>query len=399
MLKTEIKTQEGLGSFKWKRIIMTLVSSVLTLFYLVLLFEFNNRLLRLILVCVGLLIVFFHLCKMVRYVRSCSPSRMIYLNLALSFYTVFGCFLIFEGAMLFIPRSHNVASKHNLSYVRWKFLYWKPINQFGFRDRRQNPTDTYKKNILLVGDSFAAGFGIKDIRNRFGNVLERQLGNDYRLYTVAKPGWATRQEYDNLVNFPVKPDAVILTYIGNDMNDMLGLAETNIAEFVPEQLSPKAKYLLTRSHLINYLYFSFYLHPVQKGFLSKYLVDFYQNEERLKTHQKDLIKFVNYSKRKKIPLIVVIFPHLRATEASKIFINPIRDFFEHQNITVLDVSELANDIPVSFRMVSAVDNHPSVELHRKVGNALLPILQSALPIARSPTTVANKNTVKGSLDS
>ncbi len=88
------------------------------------------------------------------------------------------------------------------------------INSFGYRDKEWK-LQTNNKNILIVGDSYTAGFGI-NVEDRWPNVLSNLLNtnpiNKYDLYNAAVSGYNLEQmekTIEKLIPI-VKPRKVIL---------------------------------------------------------------------------------------------------------------------------------------------------------------------------------------------
>jgi len=100
------------------------------------------------------------------------------------------------------------------------------INSLGWRDPEppgSKQRDT--KRLLILGDSMVFGAGVQ-YGERFGDVLQRALGDDVEVINAAVTGWGTDQQYLYLVHegFDLDPDAVVLGLcLGNDVtNNMLG---------------------------------------------------------------------------------------------------------------------------------------------------------------------------------
>jgi hypothetical protein len=75
-----------------------------------------------------------------------------------------------------------------LAYKNWEDRYWEP-NSLGFRDRDWSPEDWQsKQTVMLLGDSFTAGWGVTDPANRFGDVLAGLLGDGYAVVNLGRPG-------------------------------------------------------------------------------------------------------------------------------------------------------------------------------------------------------------------
>src|SRR5262245_21618978 len=69
-----------------------------------------------------------------------------------------------EGVFSMIDRSHAVG--YTLAARLWFARHWTPPgNSFGYRDV-EHPDDG-KKKLFVLGDSFVAGMGIRDVRERF----------------------------------------------------------------------------------------------------------------------------------------------------------------------------------------------------------------------------------------
>lgn len=98
-----------------------------------------------------------------------------------------------------------------------QFRTFVRINQKGLRDREhsyERPNNT--KRILVLGDSFAWGFGV-DESDRFSELLETSLGVD--VVNAGVSGYSTDQELLWLKSEGIKYDAdlVILIFCGNDI--------------------------------------------------------------------------------------------------------------------------------------------------------------------------------------
>ena len=107
----------------------------------------------------------------------------------------------------------------------WKWTSWGEkltINSHGLRDQEH----TYQKppgarRILVLGDSYAWGYGVADDA-LFTEVLEQRLSGqqvDWEVINTGVSGWGTDQEllFLEQEGFKYQPDIVVLTFfIGND---------------------------------------------------------------------------------------------------------------------------------------------------------------------------------------
>jgi len=85
---------------------------------------------------------------------------------------------------------------------------------------------------------------------------------------------------------------------------------------------------------------------------------------------------VDYSKKYSIQLIVVLFPFLTDLEMSEaMYLNDIVNFFQADNISVINVSQLARNIPVAERIVNMNDTHASRKINHIIAQEILKKLE------------------------
>lgn len=90
------------------------------------------------------------------------------------------------------------------------------INSKGLRDGEYSFDRNDKKRILVLGDSFAWGFGVTE-KERFSELLESKLGNS-EIFNAAVAGYSTDQQFLYYVNegYKFNPDIVLLLFCEND---------------------------------------------------------------------------------------------------------------------------------------------------------------------------------------
>jgi lysophospholipase L1-like esterase len=80
------------------------------------------------------------------------------------------------------------------------------------------------RRILVLGDSFASGFGVRE-EEAFFSVLERLLserGERVEVLSAGVPGWSADNHlvFLRTVGFDLDPDVVLLAVCENDLNDL-----------------------------------------------------------------------------------------------------------------------------------------------------------------------------------
>jgi hypothetical protein len=299
-------------------------------------------------------------------------------NAATVLFSTFVLFILLEAIFMFIPRSHS--ADYTLASKLWYAKYWKPINSLGFRDKEP---DNNNPVILFVGDSFTAGHGLKSVDDRFSNIVGKELNKKTKKYTIiniGKPNLDSKDEYEEMKYFlyltRIKPEKIILQYCGNDIEGAAMTYGLIFEGFRPPSDMNKFVILIgSGSYFFNYIYFLFPREYLGMSYIT-YLTKAYTNYNILSKHKDDLRSFVDYAKGNSIQLIVVVFPFLNDIEMSdSMYVNDIVNFFKINKISVINVSELAKDIPVIERTVNKNDSHASKKLNMIIAQEILKKLE------------------------
>ncbi|GAB4029774.1 SGNH/GDSL hydrolase family protein [Spirosoma jeollabukense] len=334
---------------------------------------FDNVYVRLIKGCLLLLIVI-ELLRIYYYgiVKNPKPPKLGG-NIATLFVPVVLILVALEIGFMFVAQSQEGGL--TLASHIWFERYWLPMTPDNYRDSPK--TDTLgKKKVLIVGDSFTSGHGLKSADERYGNVLSEKLdGKQYVTYNLGISGSDTRDEFKRLTKFAVKPDVLILQYFPNDIEKVAhdhGLVPTGFAPYsdLPRPLQP----LFIKSYLLNYLYWQF-PHGNFAPF-DTYARTAYGTPAIINDHLNDLNQFVEYAKANNARLYVVMFPFVHNLEQSAEYTKPVVDFFRKNNVPILEVGKLIGDIDIKDRVVGRNDGHASPIVNKRVGEALFQLMQS-----------------------
>lgn len=280
-------------------------------------------------------------------------------------------FLILEAVFLFIPRSHS--SGASLAAQRWSNYYWKPINMSGARDIEYSQERFQKQNtIFVVGDSFTAGYGIKNVRDRFSDIISEKLPDSFSVFNFGSNGANSSTELAILLKFPTKPKGIILQYFINDIEEVCGSERKSVYKRpLYSDMLPFFRFFVSNSYFLEYVYWEF-PHTIYDKYSSS-VYDCYEDEETLKEHMNELSLLRLYAKDHKIDLIVVVIPFLQDIEGSKKYTDVVKSYFEFYKIPVVDVGELVKDVPLKKRVVNRHDPHASVLVHRMIADALIEV--------------------------
>lgn len=308
-----------------------------------------------------------------KWADSRSKARERLQNLVLVLFSTFITLMAIEFFMkVFFAQTDDFG--HTLAFKNWYERYWDQTNSLGYRDREWTWDDVAGKyTIMVLGDSFVAGYGIERQEDRMSNQLGHMLGEDYAVMTVAISGWGTRSEMGAGAHYPIKPDFLVLVYYVNDIEELVQELGREKPEFdfvkMPEGWHGV---LVENSYLYNFVYWRLYrMGPeIPKYKYWDWVFDLYYDPEVWAMHRQDLLTIAEYAKNEDIQLIVVIIPHLIFTEQSAPIVKQVSDVFHSEGVRTLDVTELIQGEPRSAILAGRFDPHASELVHRRLAERL-----------------------------
>jgi len=286
---------------------------------------------------------------------------------------VFGLYALVlagETFLMFIPQSSN-GGGFTLGEWVWRDEHKLSFNRWGYRDR-DHTTDT-RKTIVVLGDSFVQGVGIPNDEDRFTGVLQESLPSDWVVHNVGVAGIDTRTALGHLDRYPVEPDILVLSFCGNDIDELAQAAGHRFVRHPYSGLPPWLIGLVEGSYLASYVYWE---QPFGHG--SDYLEVIraaYNDPDVVSELESDLEDVRIWTESREIPLVVVIFPFLNALEFSRIYVGRLQNLFAKHGVPTLDVTSLVIDLPALDRTISVHDAHPSALVHERTGAALAKLLE------------------------
>lgn len=308
--------------------------------------------------------------------QSTAKKGIIGVNVTLSLMTLFLTFVAVEFYFkVFFAQTDNYT--FTLSAQNWYEKYWHPINSFGYRDREWKLEDTIgKTKLMVVGDSFVAGTGIDNYEQRFPDQLAKLLGPDYVVLNVASPGWSTEHEIRGIVEYPYKPDILILSYFINDIEQTAYNRGVERPKFA-ERPSGVLGFFVDNSYAFNFLYWRWYrlTRPPQDPTYMEWISSLYQDSDLWWRHRQELLTIIEGAASEEISLLVVVFPDLTSVEESRLITQPVIDLFQEYEIPVLDVGDLLAGRDPTETMVSAIDAHPNENINLEVAEHLYQMIQ------------------------
>jgi hypothetical protein len=285
-------------------------------------------------------------------------------NFSASLFTVLYLLILLDVAFgSFLVRSDGYG--FTLASRRWNQRYWNPINSQGYRDREH---DWKGKILLILGDSFAAGYGIEQIADRFAGVLAQKLGDGWTVAVLAKNGWGPVEEYQALPRHAQKPTRIIVSYYLNDIEDAAsenGFPRPDLIQGPSAMVAPFVNY----SFSLNWFYWRLY----RGGFGTTYwdyLRHAYDDGTIWETHERELLDLVNYARRIDAEIAFIVWPNLQDIDGSAEFTSKVVGFLEGHGVKAIDLAKYFAGRPSGSLVVNSMDQHPNLRAHAEVAQLL-----------------------------
>ena len=296
-----------------------------------------------------------------------------YRNLAVAIFGITFLLIILEGVFMFHQGTHRFNG--TLGSRAWFLNHWE-LNAEGYRDAGYDSTRTAKRKILVIGDSFVAGHGVADRKDRFTDQLEAMIPeNEYSVYNLGVGGSDTRDENKRLREFPFKPDILIFSWYPNDIEqdgELGGLTLQHARSY--HDLPGIARYFARRSYLWNYIYWR-YPHPDELSDYFGYIKQCFAFLKVRYAHLQEIDRLVAYGDSLHVPMAAVVFPFLENAEGSQFATDPIEERFSAHGVPTLSVRDMLLGKPAIDYIVNQNDPHPNEKLHKMVADSLLKMLQ------------------------
>lgn len=257
-------------------------------------------------------------------------------------------------------------------------------NQMGVRDNVEYPVKKQpgRPRIVFLGDSFTAGHGVKDVENRFANLI-RKTRPDWEVHAIAANGFDTGEEIRVLgeaFQQGYEADAVVLVYCLNDISDIIPPWQESL-DRVYEDFS-KTNILIQNSFALNYFYYRL------KRYSSPELRDYYSfvreayDGEVWEEQKKRLGLFRDVLAYRGTKLFAVIFPFLQELGPDYSYHKvheKLAAFWKEQQVPSLDLLPVYETYPSKQLVVNRFDAHPNEFAHELAAKRIDEFLKKEIP--------------------
>mgnify|MGYP000129697440 CR=1 FL=1 len=265
-------------------------------------------------------------------------------------------------------------------------------NDDGFRDRRtlrtRLPPGT--KRIVVFGDSYVAGHGLKRMEDRFTERLERAFNADGRervwVLNLGEPGYEVTL-IEGLVKAVLAQgepvDMVVYCYMLNDIEGYDPRTEEFLRDINRRQPTHP---LITRTYFVNWVYFR--LQQLRQNAAVNYfphLVDSYQTSA-WNGVDRSLSNIQRACESAGVEFRLVLFPFMQGLGPDSPFLpahRTLADWARGHGVPCLDLEPLLSAHRHEPIYVNSFDSHPNEYAHRLIADALYEWLKNAPRLVHS----------------
>jgi len=259
---------------------------------------------------------------------------------------------------------------------RWFALYTK-LNDMGCRDKNWsvNKPDGVRR-IAFVGDSFAYGWGIKNVNDRFPDIIQSRFNkkrpHQAEVMNVAKPGWGTQKQIEPIKDMidRYNVDEIVLCYVPNDIEKLLPTKQ----DFNPTKPPTSGFFNLDSSCLMDYLYRRIWLPRIPTvRVYHDWLAIGYADPKIWGFQQQQLESIIQRCRDRDITLRVVLLPFIMTTGQKYDAValhRSLDNFFKAMGVDVLDLLPAISNIDRKTLIVNQLDSHPNEKAHAIFAEAI-----------------------------
>jgi hypothetical protein len=290
-----------------------------------------------------------------------------------SFFVIFSIILIYSGLEAYFRYSFDESDSLGFLKVNGKWFKRHVIfNNYHVRDRN---FESKKKEgtirIGVIGDSIAMGYGIKNVEDRFSNILEKKLKDEkfnVEVYNLGKSGYdldVEVEEYNNSFG-SLDFDIIVWQYFLNDAQPKEKSEGTKV--LLKEQAQSKLmQFISNYSYFFDYVYWRLAAR-YDKTFKELRNVDInaYKSRENFSRHENTVISFINQLKKENRKIVVVVFPFIvflpdyPAVDIHK----RMSKVFEKEGVRPIDLLDDLKNKQSKDLVVSQYDFHPNEFVHK-----------------------------------
>lgn len=283
-------------------------------------------------------------------------------NVALLFLSLVLCLSGLEVYYRFIFAESDGLGQLSRNFAARYYKY----DQYGLRASNLPPSET-SKNLVVVGDSFVFGAGLKSPQDRFSEKVGRRFP-ELHVINLAFPGWDTKTETTQVEKYLDETKAaiplVMLTYFFNDIEEDVTSADRErlfspVPEPKPTSLDRALQALSKQSRFIELFYYRFRFPRLIRPRLEQILTS-YRDPEILARHLATLETFRSaVSKKYGASVVMILLPYLHNDQLLRdnAFYDPFRRLLHQHGFECIDMQPIFAEYAAKKLQVNRFDPH------------------------------------------
>jgi lysophospholipase L1-like esterase len=265
----------------------------------------------------------------------------------------------------------------SLTHVNW-YRHYVQNNADGFWEDEFDAFRTREKDSTVVaalGDSFTWGQGLPGRELRFSDVLQKSIsshnGRQVRVLNFGQGGTGTVLQNRQIVPVlaKVNPDVVVLFYLFNDLEDVLGLIRVDGLA-----ISSAERWFLAATPLANYWFWQHRASGRMSSLATQMTLAWatnFMDDRSLAAHRDELARmFAAIREMGAKPAAVVLpYPHMWINITPPFrdqIYNRILGTFASLDVPTLSLRELEDRFPPGSFEVNRNDSHPGAAVHAAI---------------------------------
>ena len=228
-----------------------------------------------------------------------------------------------------------------------------------------------RRRVTFIGDSCTAGFGVKDVEDRFVNRI-RRLHPEWEVHSVAIPGLDTSTELLQMHNLTVSNgyhlDQLVLVYNLNDIGEVMPGWVEGYKRMMADGF--RQSWLCQNSYFVNLFYHRWQI------WRNSYTHNYFDEVEGAyrgpmwETEKAGLDAFRNMTRIRGGRLLVVTFPFLEEPVRFRFAHEQLNRYWEEQGVPHMDLLDVFSNVPPAKLMVNSHDAHPNEYAHALAAAAI-----------------------------
>ena len=246
-------------------------------------------------------------------------------------------------------------------------------NNFGLRGQDFNvKKDPGTKRVILLGDSFTFGEGVKledTFSSQLQEIINRRFDEPVEVLNFGVSGWQTTDEINFLSGFGVKfdPDLVLIVYVLNDADRAGGLDLWNNFRRIYENRK------LKHSYLLSYIYARIAQTVYGRRYVDSLLESALREKGKWDASFRQLSRGQELAKNGGFKYGILIFPFMYELTDEYPF-KPVNEmilnYCKNHNIPVQDLIPAFRGYSYADLWVHESDQHPNEKGHRIAAEAM-----------------------------